>query len=208
MITRHLAPLFLLAAAPVFADMSDTLVFTTDRLERHFDHEDYALEFDLEYGNDVRKYVLRFEGVKPDGHDLDGELQLLYAKPVSAFFDVQFGLEAALHEGSTTGGIVAGIVGEAPYRMEIEARATFNEDGDLFIHAELERDFLLTEKLVLQPRLGIRAGDGDESLATELRARYEISRKFAPYVGISWEKIYGDLDDEGTTVLAGVFFWF
>ncbi|MDQ2780713.1 MAG: copper resistance protein B, partial [Pseudomonadota bacterium] len=52
---------------------------------------------------------------------------------------------------------------------------------------------------------------------TGLRLRYEISRQFAPYVGVSWNAKFGrtaDLakesgqDKRDTRFVAGVRFWF
>ena len=52
---------------------------------------------------------------------------------------------------------------------------------------------------------------------TGLRLRYEISRKFAPYVGVSWEQNVGEtknlLEEDGemtnnTAFVTGVRFWF
>ena len=196
-------------AAPAAGDDSMSIwSFGVDRFERHFEHGDYALEAEAGWGNDDRRYVLRSEGVKSDGHDYEGELQLLYARPLAAYWDWQLGIEASLHDGSTTPGLVIGIEGDAPYRIETEARLTFNDHGDVFLHAEFERDFLLTQRLILQPRLGFLVGDHDENVATELRLRYEISRKFVPYVGVSWERIFGDEGTKVTSAVAGVSFWF
>ena len=47
--------------------------------------------------------------------------------------------------------------------------------------------------------------------------RYEISRQFAPYVGVSWSRAYGNsaellrAEDEDTSearLVAGIRFWF
>ncbi|WP_231883963.1 copper resistance protein B, partial [Alcanivorax sp. HI0044] len=65
------------------------------------------------------------------------------------------------------------------------------------------------------PELGI--GDGLVSLEAGLRLRYEIRREIAPYIGVNWEKQYGDTADmtraaggktEEGTVVAGIRFWF
>ena len=50
-----------------------------------------------------------------------------------------------------------------------------------------------------------------------MRLRYEISREFAPYVGVSWERQFGDTarlsrragEDTGrVSLVGGVRFWF
>ena len=50
-----------------------------------------------------------------------------------------------------------------------------------------------------------------------LRLRYEVTRRFAPYIGVVWERAYGDTaelrrsefgDVTDTRVVAGVRVWF
>ena len=186
-----LATLLVLTMQIAFAaEEWSTVSVVADRVEHHFDDDKQSYDLSAMHKTDSRAVVLRFEGSKSENEDLDGELQLLLSKPWTAYFDWQIGLEAGLHDGETTPGIVAGIVGDAPYRIETEARVTLNDEGELFLHAEFERDFLLTQDLVLQPRLGVVIGDDEDELAVELRLRYEISRKFVPYVGVSWERIF------------------
>ena len=59
-------------------------------------------------------------------------------------------------------------------------------------------DILLTNRLILPPEAEVNAYTRDDrtrlisfgisDLDAGLRLRYEISRKFAPYVGVVWEK--------------------
>jgi len=62
---------------------------------------------------------------------------------------------------------------------------------------------------------GVGSGLSDASVG--LRLRYEISRQFAPYVGVSWGRAYGNTadllraDDEDVSeakLVAGIRFWF
>ena len=62
---------------------------------------------------------------------------------------------------------------------------------------------------------GLYAGFTDGALG--LRLRYEISRQFAPYIGVEWTRAFGKTadmaDDAGAPVtdthyLAGIKFWF
>jgi copper resistance protein B len=74
--------------------------------------------------------------------------------------------------------------------------AMLSMSGGRFGSRDAGAGFLLTQRLILQPRFemnvavqsvpnyGIRSGVNDIEL--ELRLRYEIRREFAPYVGISW----------------------
>ena len=64
-----------------------------------------------------------------------------------------------------------------------------------------EYELLLTQRLVLQPSVkaslyGKRdpersIGAGLSDLEAGLRLRYEITRKFAPYIGVVWNRKFG-----------------
>ena len=91
----------------------------------------------------------------------------------------------------------------------------------------MEYETLLTNRLILQPRIEASAhgrddarrgiGSGLGTVEAGLRLRYEVNRQFAPYIGIVRERAFGntadlrrdagdDIDD--TRVVAGVRFWF
>ncbi len=92
---------------------------------------------------------------------------------------------------------------------------------------ELEYELLLTQKLVLQPRLEVNVngqdderrgmGSGFSTAEAGLRLRYEIRREIAPYIGINWERALGDTGDlarehgearQDTAVVAGIRLWY
>ena len=65
------------------------------------------------------------------------------------------------------------------------------------------------------PELGIAAGLSAAALG--LRLRYEIESRFAPYLGVEYERAFGDTADfrrgegedaRGFNVVAGVRVWF
>ncbi len=68
-----------------------------------------------------------------------------------------------------------------------------------------EYDVLLTNRLILQPSYEVNfysqddesRGRGRGLTDTELglRLRYEIRREFAPYIGVSWNQLYGKTSD-------------
>jgi len=81
---------------------------------------------------------------------------------------------------------------------------------------------LLTQKLILTPSLEadfytkddakMRLGSGLSSIEGGLRLRYEIIREFAPYLGVTWEKTFGNTKTynriDNTSVMLGIRFWF
>jgi len=98
--------------------------------------------------------------------------------------------------------------------------------GGTALTLEAEYELLLTQKLILQPRLetdwyGKRdanrgLGSGVSDLSVGLRLRYEVRRKFAPYVSVEWARKFGDTEDfaraagqdpDETRFVAGLRFW-
>jgi copper resistance protein B len=115
----------------------------------------------------------------------------------------------------------------APYWFEVDAAAFVSDDGDLSARLEAEIDLFLTQRLILQPRAEINLaaqdvsdygiGSGVSTAEAGLRLRYEIRRRFAPYIGISWRRKFGDTADFAReagedrvrwSLLAGVRLWF
>jgi len=198
-----------------------------ERVEYRDSQGDVLWDMQGWHGGDYHKLWIKTEGHIGDGSIDDAEIQVLYSRAWTAFFDLQFGMRLSeIDNGDLLSGVV-GVQGMAPYRFEIDAALFLSEDGDARIKAEFERDILLSEQLVLQPRaeldlafqdtpeLGI--GSGLSELDVGLRLRYEVSRKFAPYIGIEWEKSFGETadfiraageDPDEFSAIAGIRFWF
>ena len=177
-------------------------------------------------GGDSSKFWLKSEGESVAGDLHHAELQALYSVPDSDFWDVQAGVRYDFEpEGRAS--LAVGLEGLAPYFFETEATAFLSEDGDLSVRFKQEFDFLLTQRLVLTPsaeleasasdvpELGIGAGFTEAKL--EITLRYEITRKFAPYVALEYERALGETASiaraagehvETTSLRAGLRFWF
>ena len=96
----------------------------------------------------------------------------------------------------TRGMLAVGLLGIAPYWFEFEPTLFISDQGDVSAEIETSIDLLLTQRLILQPRFelnaavqgvpafGIASGLNDVEFGARLR--YEVRRKFAPYVGVSW----------------------
>ncbi|MFC3282324.1 copper resistance protein B [Litchfieldella rifensis] len=204
-----------------------------DRLEYAVPDEGddaWVWDFQAWYGGDVNRVYLKGEGENGQGDGEDAEfesLDLLYSRLIDDFWELQGGI-------GYQGGIasddhperyfgVIGLQGLAPYRIETDLALRVSDEGDVSASLEAEHDVRLTQRLFLQPRTEIvvagseveafGVGEGLNSVRAGLRLRYEISRKFAPYIGAYWEKRYGDTADlarvhgdptEDTGVVAGV----
>jgi copper resistance protein B len=180
------------------------------------------------YGGDINKLWITTEGEGSFGEETeDAEVQALWSRAITPWFDVQAGLRYDFRPEPTRGHLVAGVQGLMPYLFEVDAAAFVSDDGDVSARVEAEYELLITQRLILQPRaevnvaaqevaeLGIGSGINDIELG--LRLRYEFSREFAPYVGVHWERKLGETADfardEGESVddlffLAGVRIWF
>lgn len=198
-----------------------------DRVE-YATRED-ALDWDLQgwYGNDYRKFWWKTEGRSLGRHDDAADVQLLYSRAMTAYFDWQVGLRFSDADAGDASSVVVGLQGLAPYLFEIDLAAYISARGAARFHAEIERDLSLSRRLVIQSRFELQAtlhtpdrpgaDPGINELSLGVRLRYEWHRKFAPYVGISWARAYGTesrelrgpgLDDSSTSAVVGIRFWF
>jgi copper resistance protein B len=179
-----------------------------EELEAGFDNDEetYAWRVQGWYGGDVHRFWWKSEGEGAFESELeDAELQLLYSRAVTPYFDLQAGVRQSYHEDEDRTDLVLGVQGLAPYWFEVAAAAFVSTEGDVTARAEAEYDLRLTQRLILQPSaelnfaaqdipdLDIAAGVTDAEIG--LRLRYEISRRFAPYVGIAWAAALGETRD-------------
>lgn len=142
-----------------------------------------------------------------DGQDEgDVELDLLYSRLIAPFWDLQAGVQIASDWESgdaeeRLSGVVA-LQGLAPGMFELDNSLYLSEDGDLTANVEAEFNVRVTQRLALQPRteLQLAAQDvADRSLGAgltdvlfDLRLRYEVRRRFAPYIGVRYQTLTGE----------------
>ena len=202
-----------------------------ERLEARIatdDGEDgYVWDAQAFYGGDINRFVLKTEGEGAFGGELeDAEIQALYSRAIGPFFDVQAGVRFD-PAPDTTGHLVVGVQGLAPYMFHVDGALFLSDHGDLTARIEGEYDQRITQRLILQPRIEVELaaqdiperdiGAGITKVEPGLRLRYEIEREFAPYVGIEYEaktgrtadmaKAAGE-DPDGFKILAGIRAWF
>ena len=178
-------------------------------------------------GKDLEKLWIKSEGEKLNGKTTEAELQILYSKAITPFWDLQYGIKKDFKPTpSRTWGTIA-VKGVAPYLVEIDASLFVGESERTAIRLDAEYEYMLSQKWVLSPELEINifgkddevtgTGKGLSNIETGLRLHYELSREFAPYIGINWGKKYGNTvtfansegeDVEDSQVVAGVRFWF
>ncbi len=187
---------------------------TVDQLEiRNNDSGGNTLNWDIQgwYGGDRDKLWVKTEGASTTSSTKEGdaELQLLYSRMISPFWDVQFGVRHDLKFGpgpnlNRTYAVV-GLQGLAPYWFEVEPALFVSEKGDVSARFQGTYDLLFTQRLIAQGRFETSAalqddpefdvGSGFNNVGVGVRLRYEITREFAPYVGVSWKRSLGNTAD-------------
>ena len=175
-------------------------------LLEHFEYRparDGAFHWDSQawYGNDAHRLWLKSEGELGRGRFEHGRHEILYGRPISTYFDVQAGTRLDIDDDPGRGWFALGVQGLAPYFFEVSATAYAGSGGHFAANAEASLDLLLTQRLILQPSAELDLytksepargiGSGLSSFEGGLRLRYEITRKFAPYMGLNYESKLG-----------------
>ena len=179
------------------------------------------------FGGDYNKLWIKSEGESEiRGSTASADLQALYARRIAPFWYLQAGVRQEMRPRPVRNQGVLAVQGLAPYWFNVQASA-FIGDGGLSGRLEAEYDQLLTQRLILQPRVetnfagssnaarGVGSGINDVELG--LRLRYEIRREFAPYVGVTWTRKVGDTADlarqqghdvKDTAIVLGLRAWY
>jgi copper resistance protein B len=185
-----------------------------------------AWEFDAWYGDDYNKIWFETEGERVDGEE-DGRIEVMWDRIIAPWWSLQTGVRQDFGPGPTRNWLDLGIQGMAPYFFEVDAALYVGEQGRTSARLSAEYDMLITQRLILQPEVEVRLfgkddpengiGSGLSDLEVGLRLRYEIRREFAPYVGLHWERKFGQTADlardEGEdtnelSIVTGLHVWF
>ncbi len=193
----------------VAAGMGDDPLLTMikiDQLETDIgDDNDLVWDAQAWVGKDLDKFWFKTEGERVDDEFESAEIQLLYSRAIAPYWDLQMGWRHDIKPQPNRDWLVLGVQGLAPYFFETDIAFFVGEGGTIGLRTEFEYELLLTQKWILSPEieanffsqndreLGIGSGLSDIELG--LRLRYEIKREFAPYIGIEWEKQFGDTAD-------------
>jgi len=209
-------------AAPFGSPVDDERVYAhllADQFEGRFGGGDSDLRWDGQawVGTDEQRLWLKSEGETQDGKVEGGRLEALYDRPITPFFDLQAGVRYDLDSRPGRTWAAFGVEGLAPYFLNVEATVYVSGEGHLAARAMVSYDQLLTQRLILSPEVeanlyskadparDVQTGLSD--IDAGLRLRYEITRKFAPYIGVAYERQAG-LATNGARLAVGVRSWF
>lgn len=171
-------------------------------------HSDYRWDIEGWYGGDYNRLWFKSEGQQDTAFkaDYDVDFQLLYGRFIGKYYDIQVGgrMETqSFRGGNVTRGLgVIGLQGLVPYNYEFESAVFIDQSGAVSARLSYTKDFLLTQRWILQGRfqtnLAVQrveeftTGSGLNNLEFGVRLRYEIRREFAPYIGLSLDRSFGE----------------
>ena len=157
-------------------------------------------DIDARIGTDEHRLLLKSEGQALKGRQKEVELQLLYSRPISEFFDIQAGVRR-LFVPTNRNYFALGVHGTAPYFFDTDATLFVSEKGQVSARLKAAFDLPWTSTIYTSPSVELNAyGSNDRvtetytgigSLKFAIQTRYEITRQFAPYVEIGWEQLLG-----------------
>lgn len=200
-----------------------------DRLEAWDADPGAGLEWEGQgwIGTDLNRLWLRSEGEHVDGRTESANLEVLYGRSISRWWDLVAGVRHDFKPGASQDFAAIGVMGLAPYKFEVEATGYIGQSGQTAVRFEIEYETLLTNRLILQPLVEVNfhgqsderrgIGSGLSTAEAGLRLRYEITRQFAPYIGVVHERAFGRTADfrrnvgagiDGTRIVAGIRIWF
>lgn len=178
-------------------------------------------------GSDTNRLWLRSEGERADDETESAGLEVLYGRSISPWWDFVVGVRHDFKPGASQSFAAFGVQGLAPQKFEVEATGYVGERGQTAARFEVEYDLLFSGRLILQPAIEANLygktdptrgiGSGLSSAEVGLRLRYEFTRKFAPYIGVVYERAFGNTADlrrndfervDDTRIVIGFRTWF
>jgi copper resistance protein B len=194
------------AMGPAMMDNPVIAHVLLDQLEGRTDGSGSQLRWDGEgwIGTDMNRLWVKSEGFSDTATVSDGDHEALYDRPIPRmrYFDAQVGVRADLDSGPVRAWAAIGMEGMAPYFFEFAPTLYVRDGGHVAGRLTSSYDLLLSQRWIVQPEAelnfyskddpGRRIGSGLSDLDAGVRLRYEVRRKFGPYIGFAYGGKYGN----------------
>lgn len=156
-------------------------------------------------GGDINRVWFKSEGDQTFAKaERNIDAQVLYGRFFGKYYDAQVGggIQTATFEGRTVNRFqaVVGLEALVPFRSDVENLLFVSDKGDVSARFTAVRDYLITQRLTVQPRFEttvavqqvkeFTVGSGVNNIEVGFRLRYDIHRGFGPYVGVSLERLF------------------
>lgn len=211
------------------ADDATHVQVLLDRVEQFHssDRNGQAVDAQAWVGGDLDKLWLKVDGERANGRLGATRTEALWNHAIATYWGLQAGARHDFGDGPGRTWASFGFQGLSPYWFDIQATGYVGENGRTALRFEGEYDLLLTQRLVLQPDVKVslygkkdadrEIGAGLSDIDAGLRLRYEFSHKFAPYIGVVWNRKFANTARyareagnpvQETRVVAGLRIWF
>lgn len=207
---------------------SSMILFNLAEYQVRNGRDGYRWDGEAWFGKDLDRLVVKTEGEGAFREGVDSaEIQALYSRALDPFWNLQAGVRYDFKPNPSRTYATIGIEGVAPYWFETEAAVFLSNKGEVLGRIEGYYDQRITQRLILQPRVEFnlsaqdvretRIGAGLSNAELGLRLRYEVQREFAPYIGVSYDRKFGQTADyaradgkdvKTTSFVIGVRTWF
>lgn len=150
-------------------------------------------------GTDENRLYIEANLSKAESDDSKYDISALYSRNIAPFWDAQAGIRYSDDNVNPDNGrvdAVMGVMGLAPYFFETQAYLYAGENNFWGASLELDRDLLLTQKLITQPYIeadvvfndgaNYAAKTGLSELRTGIKTRYEITKRIKPFVDVAY----------------------
>lgn len=177
-------------------------------------------------GNDEHRFKLTTEGEWHGDEAEEIETWALYHRPVDDFWNFEIGVRQDFQPTMNSMAVI-GFDGMAKQFFEIGAHAFVDEQGRLTARWEVDTEWMITNHWALEPaaEFNFAAQDHDErnqgvgltDIEFSLKSRYDLTRKFSPFVEFNYETKVGETagiadsrgrDPDSITFRLGLHFWF
>lgn len=157
-------------------------------------------DVDARAGTDENRIMLKTEGQYLGGKGENAEVQVLYDRPITEFFDFQVGMrQLFVPIGRTYFAI--GVQGILPWFIDTEATIFVSTKGQPSARVKAAVDWAWTGQIYSRPSIELNAYGSDDpqahtyagmgTMRLALQTRYQVTDQFAPYVELGWEKAFG-----------------
>lgn len=159
-----------------------------------------AYEGQLWWGHTYNRATVKAEGDYTHGAFDDTRTELMWTHAFGVYWDTQLGVR---HDTGAVerNWLAIGIQGLAPWWFDVEGTVYVGNSGRTALRLKASYDTLITQNWALRssidtefrercdPDAGL--GAGLNKVRAGLRLRYEFTRRFAPYAGIEWNRMFG-----------------
>lgn len=152
-----------------------------------------SLAIDGWVGGDFNRLWYQLDTERRGGRTEAAELQLLYGRYIAPFWDAQIGLRRDERPDGRDY-LALGVRGLAPYAFDVDLKLFVRDDGKVFARTRFENEFLITNRLIVTPSVGLEWSGSDIDATVRrgayqadlgVQARYEFNRRVAPYMSLS-----------------------